>query len=684
MNYKNSINYKNLLIMRQKITFILAFLFLAFTVNAQENKSTKIFYLEEYFETGIPDSWTIETTGDISWEHVFDYAIANSTGHPSSHVAGILTSPVVDVTSASALNLIFDHYFWNMGTATAVVEVFDGTDWIEVSYASGYGEQVINVTDYINDAFQVRFIYDDGNTWELFWKLFNVGIYEQEVEDLAVTYISPSSTLPGETVIPQVTVRNYGIMAINYTYSLQVTIAGTDYDVDLDDAYIGQLGNGFIVVDCPEWIVPTEEGDYDITATITYANDEDLSNNTKVLTCSVMNYPDATVGNNNGKFYKVDIDNGDLTEYGGFESLPFSMADEFADGKLYRMTEWMDFWEVAVDGELTKINDAGLYDQWTALGYAPFNYAMAYDWNTQRMYIAGDDGVNWPVGNPHLAYFDLETYTLVYVGQINTGGMIVGMDFADDGFLYGVGVDGNLYKINVDEFEVEVVGATGLGNIDKDFQDVSYDRAGHVLYGIFRYGSPWLSHYGSINTETGEFSAIQNYDISNYACFAITKDPVQFYTLTFTVDNGTDPIEGAEIAINGETLTTNASGIASTELANGDYDYTVTHEGYDDYTGTVTINNANEEVLITMDETTGINSLSYDFSISPNPSNGKYKISSKTNFTFEIYNISGIKIYSDNESKTEALIDISDQTNGVYFLKINTKSGSQTFKLINN
>ena len=669
--------------MRTKITFILAFVFLAFTVNAQGNKSTKIFYLAESFETGIPETWTIETTGDLSWEHVFDYAIANSTGYPNSHVAGILTSPAVDVTSASGLSLIFDHHFWGMGTATAVVEVFDGTDWVGVSYASNSNEQVINVTAYINDAFQVRYIYDDGNTWELYWKLFDVGIYEQEIEDLAVTYISPSATPPGETVIPQVTVRNYGMMAINYTYSLQVTIAGTDYDVDLDDAYIGQIGTGFIVVDCPEWVVPTEEGDYDITATITYEYDEDPSNNTKVLTCSVMNYPDATVGNNNGKFYKVDLDNGDLTEYGGFESIPFSMADEYANDRVYRMTEWMDFHEVGVDGSLTKIDEADLYGQWTALGYAPFNYAMAYDWNTQRMYIAGDDGAGWPVGNPHLAYFDLETYTLTYVGQINnTGAMIVGMDFADDGYLYGVGLDGNLYKMNVDEFEVEIVGSTGFGGIDKDFQDVSYDRASHVLYGIFRYGSPWLSHYGSINTETGEFTEIQNYDISNYVCFAITRDPVQTYTLTFTVDDGTDPMEGAEIDINGETLTTNASGIASLELVNGEYDYTVSYTGYYDYVGTVTIEDDNEDIAITMDEITGINLISSKFSISPNPSNGNYKISSKSNFTFEIYNISGIKIYSDNEGKTESTIDITEQPKGIYFLKIRAGSDFQIFKLI--
>ena len=746
--------------MNRNFTFILALLFLAFTVSAQEIKSTKIFYLEEGFETGIPDSWTVETTGDISWEHRFDYVLTNSTGYPGKHVAGILTSPAVDVTSASSLSLVFKHYFYTMGSSTAVVEVFDGTNWVEVSYSSNYGEQVIDVTPYINDAFQVRFIYDDGNQWEMFWKLYNVLIYEQEIEDLAVTEIKPLSAIPGDTVIPQITVRNYGSMEINFFYDLHVTIAGTDYDVDLDHTYIGQLGTGFKVVDCPEWVVPMEEGDYEITATINYdGSDDDLSNNTMVLSCKVMNYPDATVGNNNGKFYKVNLENGDLTEYGGFESIPFSMADEFAEGRLYRMTEWMDFWEVAVDGSYTKITDANLYSQWTALGYAPFNYAMAYDWNTGRMYIAGDDGAGWPAGNPHLAYFDLETYTLVHVGQINTGAMIVGMDFADDGFLYGVGIDGHLYKINVDEFEVEDIGSTGMGGvIDKDFQDVSYDRANHILYGIFRYGSPWLSHFGSFNLETGEFTEIQNYDISNYACFAISKDPTftltftvdngtdpiegaeieingetlttnesgiatvyllngdygytvtstgyddytgsvtidnanedvsvsmtaTLYTLTFTVDNGTDPIEGAEININGETLTTNGSGVASIELENGDYDYTVTYPGYYDYTGSVTIDNADKDVSITMDQATGIDLISGKISISPNPSHGKYKISMNTNFTFEVYDINGIKVDYDNKWKSESIVDIRNKAKGIYFLKVNTKTETRVFKLINN
>ncbi|MCK5774606.1 MAG: T9SS type A sorting domain-containing protein, partial [Bacteroidales bacterium] len=370
------------------------------------------------------------------------------------------------------------------------------------------------------------------------------------------------------------------------------------------------------------------------------------------------------------------------SHFGGFESLPFTMADEFANGKVYRMTEWMDFWEVAVDGSLTKFDDADLYNQWTAMGYAPFNYAMAYDWNTERMYIAGDDGLEWPVGYPHLAYFDLETFELIYVGQINIGGMIVGMDFADDGKLYGVGVDGKLYKISVDEFDVEIVGNTGLGSINKDIQDLSYDRVDHILYGVLRDNS-YFNKFGTINIETGEFTIIQDYtDYVGYSGFAITRDPSQVHTLTFTIDDGENPIEGAEIEIDGEILTTNASGMASTEIENGTYDYTVTYTGYYDDEGTVTIDGDDEEVLVSLDLISGINSMENGFNISPNPSQGRYKISMEKDFTFDVYDINGIKIYSNNKASTESTLDISSQAKGIYFLKIRTKTDSKIFKLI--
>lgn len=71
------------------------------------------------------------------------------------------------------------------------------------------------------------------------------------------------------------------------------------------------------------------------------------------------------------------------------------------------------------------------------------------------------------------------------------------------------------------------------------------------------------------------------------------------YTITFTVTDGTDPIEGANINVAGQILTTDASGKASISLPNGAYDYTA-HK--DDFagSGTVTISDADlgEDIVV--------------------------------------------------------------------------------------
>ena len=76
------------------------------------------------------------------------------------------------------------------------------------------------------------------------------------------------------------------------------------------------------------------------------------------------------------------------------------------------------------------------------------------------------------------------------------------------------------------------------------------------------------------------------------------------YTVTFTVDDGTDPLDGVNITIDDQDLTTDASGVAAIELANGDYPWTATLSGYNEETGTLNVNGAAQDVDISMDLTT--------------------------------------------------------------------------------
>ena len=74
-----------------------------------------------------------------------------------------------------------------------------------------------------------------------------------------------------------------------------------------------------------------------------------------------------------------------------------------------------------------------------------------------------------------------------------------------------------------------------------------------------------------------------------------------FYKVTFTV-RGEDskPISGAEVAIGATTKATDSDGKAEFNLINGSYNYTVTKEGYLDYTRPLTVNNADVEIDVTL------------------------------------------------------------------------------------
>lgn len=74
-------------------------------------------------------------------------------------------------------------------------------------------------------------------------------------------------------------------------------------------------------------------------------------------------------------------------------------------------------------------------------------------------------------------------------------------------------------------------------------------------------------------------------------------------TTTFTVtDNGaTGYVEGARVSFGGMVAKTNASGVATFKTQNGVYQYKITANGYQPYTGSVTVDGA-ESVAVTLAE----------------------------------------------------------------------------------
>lgn len=98
-------------------------------------------------------------------------------------------------------------------------------------------------------------------------------------------------------------------------------------------------------------------------------------------------------------------------------------------------------------------------------------------------------------------------------------------------------------------------------------------------------------------TVTG--GAAKNYTITPVNG-VLTINSASAYDVNFNVTSSGTPIEGATIEINGQTLTSSATGAATIKLINGTYNYSVTKPGYATFTGSVVINNANQAVNVAL------------------------------------------------------------------------------------
>ena len=80
-------------------------------------------------------------------------------------------------------------------------------------------------------------------------------------------------------------------------------------------------------------------------------------------------------------------------------------------------------------------------------------------------------------------------------------------------------------------------------------------------------------------------------------------------TVSITVNDGTDPIEGASVVIDETTKTTGSAGGCSFSLTDGTYSASVTKEGYEDKTASITVASGSTSATIsltavTVEETT--------------------------------------------------------------------------------
>ncbi len=155
------------------------------------------------------------------------------------------------------------------------------------------------------------------------------------------------------------------------------------------------------------------------------------------------------------------------------------------------------------------------------------------------------------------------------------------------------------------------------------------------------------------------------------------------YIVTFTVTDGTDPLQNAVITVDGEDpIVTNSTGNASISLGNGTYDFSVILTGYNEYSNSFTVNNSDLPVSIVMTLIISINENAENkLLVYPNPSNGLISVMTNEICNFAIYDIYGSKIENGNLNPN-SVIDLTKYEKGIYFIKIEQNGKVEYQKIV--
>jgi uncharacterized membrane protein len=162
----------------------------------------------------------------------------------------------------------------------------------------------------------------------------------------------------------------------------------------------------------------------------------------------------------------------------------------------------------------------------------------------------------------------------------------------------------------------------------------------------------------------------------------------RLYTLAFNVISEADSqaIDSATIEIDTLNLRTDSLGKAMTELTKGEYTYTVEADGYESYQSSINIGGDHTIQVVLSDASFGGKPLdSQDVLLYPNPSHGLVKIRNNTNYShlmIRVYNLTGNMIYSKITEGPVTTIDLRDQPEGMYLIRLIKDDNQVTQKLL--
>jgi hypothetical protein len=152
------------------------------------------------------------------------------------------------------------------------------------------------------------------------------------------------------------------------------------------------------------------------------------------------------------------------------------------------------------------------------------------------------------------------------------------------------------------------------------------------------------------------------------------------YTITFNVTNSSGALAGATISFENlsSSTITNSSGVASFNLLNGNYNYTITFSNHKPYSSTVTVNGSSQTVnafLQIMDVQP--NNLEL-VKVYPNPFADHLNIDYLIDAQISIFDLIGNRVIRIQGVNSNQNIDTKSLPKGIYILTIEGENGSKT------
>ncbi len=519
------------------------------------------------------------------------YDNGGPTGDYSSNVTHSVT--IFPSTAEAYAELYFEEFDTEEGYDE--LYIYDGEDENAPLIGEYTGTELQDETITASNAtgaLTLKFTPDGSVTAPGF--IIHISCFTPAPHDLAIKSLSPEWIASGEAFMPEIVVNNRGLENES-SWSVNLT-DGNAYNETITDPATINSGESYTVNTFPAWT--PADGTYTLTATVSLADEGNPDDNTLVQNLEVVNFSynkDMVYSYNAYDWSGSGLENyivgvnmdATMTALAPSGVQNINCGDYVGSFDTTKLIGIADSVAYCING------DGSTYEYATIHGITNIK-GFTWDKTTNQMFIISNT-------NDATLYALDENFNATTIGTIITSTTITALAADTSGILYGLGLDDRLYSIDKNTGEGTLVALLDMDVILD--QDIGFDRTTNTLYGtLYKTGSTGGLY--TIDVSDGSTSQIGvDYQDKLTMC-AIYTTETESYSATFTVTDGTNPLQDVTISIDGQSVQTNADGDAIVELQNGSYNYTATLAGYQQHTGTIEIDGADITESITMTEAT--------------------------------------------------------------------------------